>query len=168
VDIILDGLRLLPEKNWQAVILGSGDPDLEKTARKLASDYAHCARVMMKFDSTLSHQLYAAGDIFMMPSRYEPCGLSQMIAMRYGCLPVARNTGGLHDTIIPTTKTKRGTGFLFSKPQPSAFMEKLVSAINMFNKKSIWTKMQKKGMQQDFSWTNSALAYYKEYSKLID
>ena len=112
IDLVLDGLRKLVDVPWQAVILGTGDPKLEESARKLAEDFPERVRIEAKYDAKLARQIYAGADIFLMPSRYEPCGLSQMIAMRYGCVPVVRAVGGLHDTV-----TDGETGFVFIKPQ---------------------------------------------------
>jgi starch synthase len=103
-----------------------------------------------------------------MPSRYEPCGLAQMIAMRYGCVPLARATGGLLDTVIDIAEgQERGTGFLFASATPTAFAETLRRALVVFPNRERWRVIQMQGMRQDFSWENSALEYVKLYQDLI-
>lgn len=167
IDIALEGLRNMlqegKEIHWRAILLGSGDPVLETLSATLAFDYPEQVRAVKRFDSQLSHRLYAAADMLMMPSRYEACGLSQLIAMRYGCLPVARATGGLVDTI------KDGkTGFLFTPMQAAAFQNALERALDVFRQPKKWLVMQKKAMLEDFSWHNSARQYARLYISLVD
>ena len=168
IDLALHGLRYCDDKPWQAIILGTGDPRIEDMARELATEYPERIRAVLKFDNQLAHQLYASADLFMMPSRYEPCGLSQMIAMRYGCVPIARDTGGLVDTIEHISySVNGGTGFLFDKPYPSAFARILTRALRFFKNKKAWHKIQMNGMEKDFSWENSALKYISIYQDLM-
>lgn len=168
VDILLDGLRLIKDLPWQAVVLGSGNPKLEKATRALAKELRHRFKAINTYDPVLSHRLYAAADIFLMPSRYEPCGLSQLIAMNYGSIPVATNTGGLHDTIQQTYPNRPGTGFLFQKAEPQSFASCLSVALSAYKNKSFWRKIQEKAMTQDFSWKVSAKAYFEVYKSLIE
>lgn len=168
IDIALKGLAHSQDESWQAIILGTGTPAVENLAVELQNKFPERVRSIIGFDNKLAHQLYAGADIFMMPSRYEPCGLSQMISMRYGCVPLARATGGLVDTIKPVSRTvKQGTGFLFKKPYPYAFANKLKRAIRFFNKPSDWHRIQQNGMKIDFSWESSALKYIELYKSLI-
>jgi len=109
--------------------------------------------------------MYAGADMILMPSRYEPCGLAQMIAMRYGCIPVARATGGLRDT-IQDELFPGATGFLFNKATPKAVADSLVRAFRAFSNQLEWQKLQLRGMQMDFSWQRSALAYAQVYQSL--
>ncbi|HWQ46150.1 MAG TPA: glycogen/starch synthase [Longilinea sp.] len=167
IDIALEGLRRILQNgqhcNWRAILLGSGDPNLEGQTATLAFDFPEQVRAVKRFDSQLSHRLYAGADILMMPSRYEACGLSQLIAMRYGCLPVARATGGLVDTI------KDGkTGFLFAPIEAEAFQGSLERALALYGQPKKWLVMQKKAMQEDFSWHNSAIQYARLYVSLVD
>jgi len=166
VDLVLDGLKRVLHLPWQIIILGTGDPQLESAAQKLASDYPDRVRVVARFDSQLSHQLYAGADLLLMPSRYEPCGLAQMIAMRYGCVPLARKTGGLRDTIIPYRPAAVGTGFLFDDPTPKAFAACLEFALAVYKDFPRWQALQLRGMVQDFSWHRSAVDYAKIYQTL--
>ena len=168
IDLALHGLRYCDDEPWQAVILGTGDPRIEGMARELADEYPERIRTVLKFDNQLAHQLYAGADLFLMPSRYEPCGLSQMIAQRYGCVPIARNTGGLVDTIEHISySVNGGTGFLFDKPYPSAFARILTRALRFFKNKKSWRKIQINGMKKDFSWENSGLKYISIYQDLM-
>ncbi len=168
IDIALRGLKQCLDEPWQAILLGTGNPDIENTA--IALEKAHPERIksVIAFDGNLAHQLYAGADIFLMPSRYEPCGLSQMIAMRYGCIPVARATGGLVDTITHISHTVNGgTGFLFKDPYPSRLARAVKRAIHVYQKAEVWQKVQKNGMQMNFSWDASAKKYINEYHHLI-
>jgi starch synthase len=168
IDLALDGLRNIADQKWQAIILGSGDPLLEQEAHLLQTDFPDKVRVVLRYDSALAHRMYASGDILLMPSLYEPCGLSQMIAMRYACVPVARATGGLLDSIVPVTDKQIGTGFLFSGKTSEAFSVELLHALSIFTDQIRWKKIQKKAMRQDFSWQKSAEEYIDQYRKLME
>ena len=169
IDIALKGIAYCEDLPWQAIILGTGDPAVEEMARELEAKYPKRVRSVIDFDNKLAHQLYAGADLFMMPSRYEPCGLSQMIAMRYGCVPIARETGGLANTIRHVSrKVNGGTGFLFKEPYPSVFASTLTRALLLHQKPDIWNQIQINGMEMDFSWENSARKYIEVYRELID
>lgn len=162
IDLVIKGLRKLADVPWQAVILGTGDPKIEKAAHKLAEDFPERVRIEAKYDAKLARQIYAGADIFLMASRYEPCGLSQMIAMRYGCVPVVRAVGGLHDTV-----TDGETGFVFIKPTVKDFVAATQRALDTFQDKAAWRTLQQNGMSKDFSWANSARRYFELYQRLI-
>ncbi len=166
IDIALQALQELGETPWQAILLGSGDPQLEKDSLKLEKKFKRKVRTILKFDSDLSHRLYAGGDILMMPSRYEPCGLSQLIAMRYGCIPLATATGGLKDTIVNSPRIFK-TGYLIRQPKVDLFKAALVSAINDFSNQGFWQEIQRNAMLIDFSWDKSALEYANLFRKLV-
>ena len=163
VDIILKGLHLCKETQWQAIILGTGNKELENEALRFQEEFPDRVRAIIRFDSKLSRRLYGGADILLMPSRYEPCGLAQMIAMRYGCVPLARSTGGLKDTILDYRECDKPNGFLFGKPEPHDFSETLNTAISIFQNKPLWQQIQLNGMAGDFSWYRSALSYAKLY-----
>ena len=168
IDIALRGLTQCEDINWQAIILGTGTPSVEKMAIALEERFPERVRIVIDFDNTLAHQLYAGADIFLMPSRYEPCGLSQLIAMRYGCVPIARATGGLANTIQHVSKrVNGGTGFLFSPPYPSVFAYTLKRAINLYHQPNKWKQIQLNGMMSNFSWEKPAQKYIDLYSNLI-
>ncbi len=167
IDIALRGLNYLKDLSWQAIILGTGTPSIEDMAKALENQYPDRVRSVISFDNSLAHQLYAGADIFLMPSRYEPCGLSQMISMRYGCIPVARATGGLVDTIKHVShKINGSTGYLFEKPYPSVFASTLQRALSHFHKPDFWQQLQINGMKIDFSWEKSAQDYIEVYKAL--
>ena len=167
VDIVIDGLRNISEEPWQAILLGTGDKRLEQDCKDLEIELAHKVRAAIRFDTNLSRRMYAGADMLLMPSRYEPCGLSQMFAMRYGCLPVARATGGLVDTIIDPKSSDSGTGFLFSRIDPRSFANTLKRALQAYCQKDTWRIMQENAMAQDFSWARSAEQYVNLYTKLL-
>lgn len=163
IDLIISGLRKLGDTvPWQAVLLGAGDPKLEKSARRLVKEFPERVYLQTKFDSSLARKIYAGADILLMPSRYEPCGLSQLIAMRYGCVPLVRATGGLHDTV-----TDGETGFVFINAKIRDLLEAMKRAIRVYQNQEAWTRMQQNGMVQDFSWKQSALQYLALYKRLM-
>jgi starch synthase len=123
--------------------------------------------VTFGFNESLAHHIEAGADVFLMPSRFEPCGLNQMYSLRYGTVPVVRAVGGLVDTVRPyNPKNGQGNGFLFSEYQPAAMMRALGAALLAYPNKKIWTRLQKNGMRADFSWDRSAGEYVKMYQQL--
>ena len=167
VDIAIDGLRRTADQSWQAIILGTGIPYLESAARSLQDEMPERVCAEIRYDAQLSRQIYAGADVLLMPSRYEPCGLAQMIAMRYGCVPVGRATGGLNDTIRGYTDAVSGTGFLFNEASPDAFANCLREALQVFGDRDRWLRLQHNGMSQDFSWENAAKQYQDLYHQLL-
>lgn len=161
IDLAIKAMQCLFEKPWHFVLLGTGDPYLEAELKQLESEYPDKVRVLLRFDNELSHRIYAGADIFLMPSRYEPCGLSQMIAMRYGCVPVVHETGGLKDTV-----TDGENGFLYKESDPLEVMEAINKAMDIFKNRREWLSFQKNGMRQDFSWEKSARKYAVIYKSL--
>ncbi|HMB22479.1 MAG: glycogen synthase [Chloroflexota bacterium] len=161
IDIALRGLKMLAKRDWQLVLLGAGDPGLEETAKKLQEELPERVRVETRYDAKLARQIYGGSDMFLMPSRYEPCGISQMIAMRYGSIPVVRAVGGLHDTV-----TESETGFVFIDTKVKSFNDALRRALSLYPHHSHWMNLQLAGMLQDFSWANSASKYLEIYKKL--
>jgi len=161
VDIVLDATRQIVDLPWQMVILGKGDASLEDGARRLEADFPGRVRAVIDYNAPLGRLIYGGADVFLMPSRYEPCGLAQMIAMRYGCVPVVRATGGLKDTV-----EEGRTGFLFEEATPEALVEALRRALATYPEQAKWQKLQRHGMKQDFSWTKSARQYRTVYQSL--
>jgi starch synthase len=135
---------------------------LAEAARLLGEDFPERVHIEARYDAKLARLIYAGSDIFLMPSRYEPCGLSQMMAMRYGCVPIVRAVGGLHDTV-----TDGETGFVFIEPKLKDFVSTINRALKMYTDKDAWRTLQINGMSQDFSWTKSALKYFELYQRLI-
>ena len=167
-DLVLQTLSKLKPHDWQAVILGTGKKDLQEGALLLEKQHPQNVRALLKFDSLLSHRVYAAADMLLMPSRYEPCGLSQMIAMRYGCIPVASATGGLVDSIENHTASKVGTGYLFDLELRQGLTKTLQRALRDFQDKASWLELQQNAMAQDHSWKFSALEYAHLYEWLVE
>jgi starch synthase len=173
VDLLPDALRLLSESftfrdiPWQATILGTGDRNLEADIIRLEEDFPNRVRAAVRFDGALSRRIYAGADILMIPSRYEPCGITQMIAMRYGCVPIGRATGGLRDTIQDYGLSTRSTGFLFADATPEALALTLGRALRLYADKIEWRGIQKRGMEMDFSWQRSACQYLELYLSLL-
>jgi len=167
VDLVPEAMRQIASLPWQLVILGTGDASLEEEVRQLESDYPDRIRTAIRFDSILSHRMYAGADALVVPSRYEPCGLTQMIAMRYGCVPVARATGGLKDTIKDLDRAKKGTGFLFKRTTSHSLAGALKRAVLAYHDSSTWRALQLEGMKLDFSWKRFARQYLKLYKNLI-
>ncbi len=161
VDITLEAMRQMTEIPWQFIILGSGDPALEKAARTLQAEYPERVRAVIRFDAQLSRLIYGGADMFLMPSRYEPCGLAQMIAMHYGCIPVVHATGGLKDSV-----EQGRTGFLFEPAEAGPMLKALRRAMSAFTDPGKWERLQRNGMQEDFSWSRSAGQYAKLYRSL--
>lgn len=160
------GIDLFTERfaqlDCQFVFLGSGQDKYEKYLTALARKYPDKISANITFDLKLAQEIYAGADIFMMPSRYEPCGLGQMIAMRYGALPVARKTGGLADTVMPDI------GFTFKNVDEDEFLAVFKKALRVYyNDPKKWQQMQARAMKKDFSWNKSAKEYVKLYKKLI-
>ena len=161
VDISLEALRMMEDLDWQFVILGTGDPVLEAESRSLQAYYPERVRTVLGYDAELSRRIYAGADMLLMPSRYEPCGLAQMIAMRYGCVPVVHATGGLKDTVHEDK-----TGFLFPESNPASMMQALQRAFSIYSDQDKWLQFQRNGMEEDFSWAHPARQYAMLYRSL--
>jgi starch synthase len=166
VDLVPDALRLVADLDWQMIILGTGDPQLEEAARQLDRDFPR-VRSLITYDGELSRRIYGGSDLILIPSRYEPCGLTQMIGMRYGCIPLARETGGLRDTIKDYHRNPRGsTGFLFPSASAADLASCLRNALPVYKDPRKWQGLQRRGMKRDFSWKRSAQAYLHLYQQL--
>jgi starch synthase len=162
VDITLGALRRITDLPWMAILLGTGNAELEAQARTLEADFPNRIASVIRFDAKLSRRIYGSADMLLMPSRYEPCGLAQMIGMRYGAIPVARATGGLRDTIADGR-----TGFLFTDSSASVMAATLRRAIEAYGYGSKWQTMQQTAMFEDFSWEKSAFQYADLYHQLV-
>ena len=160
--------EILQYENIQFVLLGTGDKAYEDWFKGLAWRFPKKVSANIKFSNELAQNIYAAADIFLMPSNYEPCGIGQLIAMRYGALPLVRETGGLKDTVKQYDKyTKEGTGFVFKDFNAHEMMYALKRALSLYGNYEEWQKVIKNAMTADFSWKNSAAEYKELYSKLI-
>ena len=168
VDLVLQALPRLLDLAWRFVLLGTGDQDLEQMSAARAAAYPDRIRFLPRFDPRLARRIYAGADLLLVPSRFEPCGLTQMIAMRYGCIPLVRAVGGLRDTILPAGEDGSGTGFLFQEAEAVALEGVLRQAISAFQQKDRWRQLQEQAMRQDFSWEKSAAAYHALYRELVE
>lgn len=163
VDLAFEGLTQVADHPWQFILLGTGDPALEAAARAFAGELPDRVRLALRFDAELSRRVYGGADLLLVPSRYEPCGLAQMVAMRYGCLPVVRATGGLKDTVIDSSEPGRGTGFTFDGADPASLAGALRRALEISAVEAEWKALQRRAMHADFSWRRSARAYLEVY-----
>jgi len=166
-DLAVPALRqLLADTEVQLVVLGTGDPQIEHDLWHLSNEYKWKSTVFLEFDAALAQHIYAGCDMFLMPSHFEPCGIGQMIAMRYGALPIVRETGGLADTVTnyDDGEADSGTGFVFQWEEPDAVLGTLRWAIDTYYKHpKAWRRMQRRAMQTDFSWNSSAHQYINLY-----
>lgn len=167
LDLIAEASEQLMAMDVQLVVLGTGDRVYHELFSDLQAKYPDKCRVWLTFDNQLAHQIEAAADIFLMPSRYEPCGLNQLYSLKYGTVPVVRKVGGLADTVVDYDETTgEGTGFVFDDYSVAAMMTALERAVNLYRRKRAWTKLMKAGMRQDFSWKRSAAKYQALFETL--
>jgi starch synthase len=166
-DIFAQAAGELMQENLAIVALGSGDPQYEKLFLALAQKFPTKMGVKIAYDNTFAHKIEAGADMFLMPSRYEPCGLNQIYSLRYGTVPIVRATGGLDDTIVQyNPKIGGGTGFKFEAYTGQALLECVRSAIRIFRDAAAWHAIQTAGMAKDFSWKASAAAYVTVYEEV--
>jgi starch synthase len=167
-DLVAELVDALPALGLSFAVLGTGDPRYQTMWRELAAAYPERFAVKVGFDESLAHLIEAAADMFLMPSRFEPCGLNQMYSMRYGTVPVVRATGGLEDTVTDYNgRTGTGTGFKFHEYTAEALAGALERACSAFANPRIWKKLQVAGMRRDFSWDRSAGEYVKLYERAV-
>ena len=169
LDLVMRVLdELLDHENMQFVLLGTGDRVYEDWFRELAWRHPTKVSTNIYFSDEMAQRIYASSSIFLMPSAYEPCGLGQLIAMRYGAIPVVRATGGLTDTVIPYNKaTGEGNGFLFSDYNAHDMMYTIKKALTIYRDLGAWTRLMKNAMQADYSWARSSKEYKALYERLI-
>ena len=165
MDLVMYALDRILAGGVQVAVLGTGDRDYEDGLRYFQDKYPGTMAARIEFDPALSQRMYAAADMFLMPSKFEPCGLSQIIAMRYGTLPIVRETGGLKDTVIPYNEfTGEGTGFSFSNFNGDEMGDAVFRAARLFwDNREAWDQLVTQAMSQDFSWTRSADKYLDLY-----
>jgi starch synthase len=164
VDLIAENLQYLMSAGAQLVLLGTGDKLLEEFLGEISSSNEYIkARIM--YDEDIAHRIIAGCDMFLMPSRFEPCGLTQMYALRYGTLPIVRRTGGLNDTVNDLNEGEGADGFVFDVPVTAALNEAIKRAIETYEDKNLWHRLQTNAMNKDFSWDRSAQEYIELYKK---
>ena len=152
----------------QMILLGTGDPKLHSFFEKMNKKYDDKFAAYLGFNDDLAHLIEGGADIFLMPSKYEPCGLNQMYSLKYGTVPIVHKTGGLADTVVNyDEKTSEGNGFVFDKYNSKEFLKEIKRAVNMFQDKDAWLKIMKTGMKSDFSWDSSAKKYIDLYKKIM-
>ncbi|HAU28574.1 MAG TPA: glycogen synthase GlgA [Rhodospirillaceae bacterium] len=165
IDLILDALPDLLAAGAQLVVLGSGDPDLEARVRAAAAQHPAQVAARIGFDEGLSHRFQAGCDMILVPSRFEPCGLTQFYAMRCGALPVVRRVGGLADSVVDAADPD-GVGFVFERPDAEGLLEALHRAFSAYKNPRLWAALQQRAMARDFSWSKSAVKYRDLYRRL--
>lgn len=167
-DVLLDVLPWLAEQDAQFMVVGEGDPVLEAAFEQAKERYCDKVAVVIGYDEPMAHRLQAASDILLAPARFEPCGLTQLYALRYGALPVVRRTGGLADTVVDATATsiadRSATGFVFDKATKEDLEATIARALALYREPLIWRRLQLQAMAQEFSWNASATQYAALYS----
>lgn len=167
-DIVAGAWWDLLHRPLRMVVLGTGEADVQEGFRSMAERAPDRVAVRFTYDNALAHKVEAGSDMFLMPSRYEPCGLTQMYSLRYGTVPIVRATGGLADTVEPfDPATGQGTGFRFDTPDGTGLIWALDQALAAFGKRKTWTRLMRNGMARDFSWDRSAEGYVELYRRAL-
>jgi len=171
IDLVLDTLPALMHRPLQLVMLGSGETGYEEALRRQAARYPGRLAVRIGYDESLAHRIEAGADMFLMPSRFEPCGLNQLYSLRYGTVPIVRRVGGLADTVVDTTEKNinsgKATGIVFQEASNSALLAAVDRALALWRDTGRWKKIMLTGMGQDFSWRHSAREYLRLYKKML-
>lgn len=171
IDLLLQAMEELMALPLQLVILGAGDPGYRRQLEQMAERFPQRLAVNLTFDDALAHQIEAGSDAFLIPSRFEPCGLNQMYSMRYGTVPIVRRVGGLADTVTdvsPATMAARtATGFMVEEHSARALVEAVKRALAAFGDHALWASLMRTGMRQDWSWDRSARAYVGVYARAL-
>ncbi len=163
LDLIEDAAEQLMSRNLQLIILGTGNKNIEAVLQRRAQRYLQRMYVRIGFDASFAQKVYAGSDMFLMPSKFEPCGLGQMIAMRYGTVPIVRTTGGLVDTVSNIDTHGRGDGFSFGPYTGEALIEAVNRALALYQKREVWHTIVEHIMKKDFSWQTSSRVYLELY-----
>jgi starch synthase len=167
IDLLPDIAPFLAEHGAQLALLGTGDPDLERRLASLSVKYPARVSSIIGYDEDLAHLIQSSADALLVPSRSEPCGLTQLCALRYGAIPVVGKVGGLADTVADPEDSKEPTGFHFSPVAAPAFENVLRRVVNAWLDKPFWRRLQLNGMRTDVSWTRPAQQYAGLYSDLL-
>lgn len=166
-DLVLEAMDELMKLDIQFILLGSGDSKTEKRFEVFQKKYGSKIGIFFGFDEELAHLIEAGSDLFLMPSRYEPCGLNQMYSMRYGTVPIVRATGGLDDTVEDYSGNGKGTGVKFEKFDAKELMKAVQRGVKIYQQPEEWKKLMRNGMMKDFSWEHSAKKYVGLYKELL-
>ncbi len=159
--------RLMDEHPVAVAILGQGAPEFTRDSEAWAARWPGRVAFRNTYDRVLSHRFFAGADLFLMPSRTEPCGLSQMFAMRYGTIPIVHATGGLKDTVLSVTSSTAGNGFVFDAFAGEALLAAVQEAVHLFQDKPAWTRLMARAMAFDSSWSQAAQQYADVYARLL-
>jgi starch synthase len=166
-DLLDEIIPELMTLDVQLAILGTGDRRMEQRFLEAKAQYPDRIGVSVGFDEGLAHRIEAGADMLVMPSRYEPCGLSQLYSLRYGTVPIVRRTGGLADTVVPykpsTVRSRVATGFHFLDPSPEALLSAIMLAFHVYRESGTWRSLQQAGMQTNVSWERAAKRYEQLY-----
>ena len=170
MDLLLAALPELLKEGIQLAVLGTGDENLEAGFRRAAVDNPGMVAVHIGYDEVMSHRFMAGADVFLVPSRFEPCGLTQLYALRYGTLPLVRRVGGLADTVFDVTpenlQAEKATGFVFDAATLPELLKCVRKACALYSDATTWLRVQRRAMVQDFSWDDSAANYESLYRSL--
>lgn len=171
IDLVAETIEELMQLDIQLIILGRGEPRYHKIFQETQENHPEKITVHFTFDEAMAHRIIAGADIFLMPSRYEPCGLNQLYSLRYGTVPIVRRTGGLADTVEGYSplhiKTGKANGFIFEHPHPRELLSIILLALSVYQNSESWRALIKAGMEKDFSWKGSAQEYALLYEKAI-
>jgi len=167
IDLLVEALPDLLKNDVALTILGTGEFNLEEALSRLARENSGVCGVRIAYDERMAHLIQAGADMFLMPSRYEPCGLTQLYSLKYGTVPIVRKTGGLADTIRDADENPDGNGFVFEESSVAALRDAVSRAVAAFRTTQRWNEIVRRGMAQDFSWTTAARAYENLYRKIL-
>jgi starch synthase len=168
IDLVAHIIEELLQLNLQFVVLGNGEQKFEEMLKYYSNIYPDKLSVNITFNNTLAKRIYASSDMFLMPSLFEPCGIGQLIALRYGSIPIVRETGGLKDTVAPFNEyTNEGNGFSFANYNAHEMLYTIKKALTFYNNKELWYNLVKSAMMEDNSWSKSALEYKNLYTSLL-
>ena len=171
IDLVISVLPALFERGLQLVLLGEGERRFEQQLTSLARQYPGRMAVRIGFDEGLAHRIDAGADLFLMPSRFEPCGLNQLYSLRYGTVPVVRSVGGLADSVVDATDQNiaqnRANGVSFDRDNPESLLDAVDRALRLYGRSEIWRRLQLAGLGEDWSWTRASAAYRSVYSEAL-
>jgi starch synthase len=165
LDLVLALGDELVSRGMQLAVLGVGEPEIGRQFAALAERYPDRVAVRLTFDAVLARRIYAGADVVLLPSRFEPCGLGQLLGLRYGAIPIVRRTGGLADTVVEWDG-QRGNGFLFEEPEPGALLEAIERARAVYREPARWWRLVRSAMSCDVSWEQPAEEYLAVYERV--
>lgn len=170
-DFLLDRIDEVMQQPVQLIVLGSGSPHLEYLLNEARNRYPEKIGVYIGYHEALSHQIIAGGDVILVPSRFEPCGLTQLYGLKYGTLPLVRKTGGLADTVVDSNKAnieqRQATGFVFNYPSSDDFLDAFYRAVSLWQKQKLWSSVRQNALAQDFGWARAAASYQAIYHEIV-